>query len=103
MVESIYGEQQVQGILLKDGQDIKADVVLVSAGLSPEHTLATNAGLECNRAIVVNDNNQTYKKNVFAAGDCVHGPKTVIHAIDAGRNSAFAMLEYIKKLKEEKR
>ena len=45
--------------------------------------------------ITVNDNHQTLLQNVFAAGDCVHGPKTVIQAIDAGRRAAQSIIEYL--------
>ena len=46
--------------------------------------------------IEVNEKYQTIIPNIFAAGDCVHGPKTVIHAIAAGREAAQSMLEYLK-------
>ena len=45
--------------------------------------------------IQVNEKNQTIMPNVFAAGDCVHGPKTVIEAIDAGRKTAQSMISYL--------
>lgn len=54
--------------------------------------------IRCNQNgnIKVNLNFKTKIKNVFAAGDCVHGPKTVIHAIDTGRKAAHEMLSYLK-------
>lgn len=46
-------------------------------------------------AIKVNKVHQTAIPNVFAAGDCVHGPKTVIEAIATGRDTAKAIIEYL--------
>lgn len=40
---------------------------------------------------------QTSETNVFAGGDCVTGPATVIQAVAAGRHAADAMDEYLTK------
>ncbi len=70
MVEQIYGEGKVNGVILNSGEDIKADVVLVSAGLAPSISLASEAGLKCERAIVVNERMETSDPDIYAAGDC---------------------------------
>ena len=54
---------------------------------------------EDNGCVKVNDAHQTKIENIFAAGDCVHGPKTVIEAIDQGRGAAEAILDYLKNKK----
>ncbi len=38
---------------------------------------------------------QTSEDNIFAGGDCVTGPATVIQAVAAGRHAAFAMDSYL--------
>ncbi len=34
---------------------------------------------------------------VFAAGDVVHGPKTVVHAVAEAKRAAKAMMEYMER------
>jgi len=62
------GEQFVAS--LSDGTEIQADVVLSAVGLKPRTNLALAAGLEINKAIVVDRYLQTSAQNVYALGDC---------------------------------
>jgi len=45
-VKSILGHGRVQGVELSDGQRLKADVVIISIGVTPNTELAREAGLE---------------------------------------------------------
>jgi NADPH-dependent glutamate synthase beta subunit-like oxidoreductase len=47
-------------------------------------------GVEVTRrgTIVINENHETSIKNVYAGGDCVYGPSSVIEALRDGRNAA---------------
>ncbi|SBS64958.1 NADH:flavorubredoxin reductase NorW [Vibrio atlanticus] len=49
---------------------IRADIVIAAAGLRPNTALATQAGIEVNRGIVVDDTLKTSANNVYAIGDC---------------------------------
>lgn len=53
-----------------DGEEIPADLVMVSAGTRANIELAASAGLKCNRGIVVDETLRTSQPNIFAAGDC---------------------------------
>ena len=61
----------VTGVLLDDGQELEADLVVVAAGVRPEVDLARDAGLEVGRAIVVDDELRTSQPGVHAVGECV--------------------------------
>ena len=37
----------------------------------------------------------TTREGVFAAGDVVHGSKTVVHALKAAKHAAEAMIRYM--------
>jgi nitrite reductase (NADH) large subunit len=67
----ISGTDRVTGIRLKDGSEIAADLVVMTAGVRPNIALAQEAGLHCERAIVVDDTLQTYDPRVYAVGECV--------------------------------
>ena len=67
----IMGSNSVTGVRFKDGAQIKADLVVMAAGVRPNIALALEAGLHCERAIVVDDTLQTYDPRVYAVGECV--------------------------------
>ncbi len=59
-------------VSLKDGTQLETDMVIMSAGVKPETTLAQNAGLELgNRGIKVNEYLCTNDENIYAVGDAV--------------------------------
>ena len=59
-------------VILADGRDIQADMVLISAGVRPNTQLAVKAGVELGitKAIKVNDEMMTNLTDVYACGDC---------------------------------
>jgi NADH oxidase (H2O2-forming) len=71
-VESISGTDKVSGVTLNDGQEIPADMVIVSVGAKPNLSLASKIGLAVhpNHGIWVNDYLRTFDKDIFAIGDC---------------------------------
>ncbi len=54
---------------LKSGQVLDADLVLVSAGVRPNIELAQQAGLACNRGVLVNERLLTSDSSIYAIGD----------------------------------
>ena len=71
------GSRQVDNVLLKDGQDLPADIVLISAGVVPNLNLATTLELKMDRAIVVDEYLRTSAPDIYAAGDCAQFPGAV--------------------------
>jgi nitrite reductase (NADH) large subunit len=67
----IIGVTRVTGVRFKDGSEIPADLVVMAAGVRPNVNLAKEAGLHCERAIVVDDTLQTYDPRIYAVGECV--------------------------------
>jgi glutamate synthase (NADPH) small chain len=99
-VKEIIGNEKVQGVLYSNHIDGKIECTKVICAIGQEHdddSLKTPIRTGKNGCIEVNENLQTTISNVFAAGDCVHGPKTVIHAIDAGRKTAQSIIKYLDK------
>jgi len=72
-VEAILGDNQVSGVRLSGGQELKADMVVVGVGVVPNNELAKKAGLEIGpgKAIAVDRYMRTTADpDVFACGDC---------------------------------
>jgi nitrite reductase (NADH) large subunit len=67
------------GLRFSTGDELDADLVVVSIGIAPETSLARAAGAEVRRGIVVDDQLRTSLPGVFAVGECaehrglVHG------------------------------
>ena len=55
---------------LANGTTLEADVVLSAVGLRADMALAAQAGLTCQRGIVVDPYGQTSAPDVYALGDC---------------------------------
>ena len=69
--EAILGGERVTGVRFKDGLEIPADLVVMAVGIRPNTALAEQAGLYCERGVVVNDTMQTYDPRIYAVGECV--------------------------------
>ncbi|WP_314019664.1 nitrite reductase large subunit NirB [Stutzerimonas degradans] len=66
------GEGRVCAVKFKDGDVIPADLVVMAAGIRPNSELAEQAGIPCNRGILVNDTLQTYDPRIYAVGECAN-------------------------------
>ena len=68
---AIIGDDRVRGVKFADGSEIEADLVVMAVGIRPNMALAQDAGIHCERGIVVNDTMQTFDPRVYAVGECV--------------------------------
>ena len=78
---------------------IPADAVLLSIGQAPDHNFV-GSGSEIKfskpgRIIVHESSLGTHSAGIFAGGDAVTGPKTVIEAMAAGRKAALNINNYL--------
>jgi nitrite reductase (NADH) large subunit len=73
--ERIVGSKRVKGVRFEDGSEVRADLVVMAAGIRPNTDLARSAGLHCERGVVVHDTMQTYDPRVYAVGECVEHRK----------------------------
>lgn len=80
-------------------EQIECDQVIVAIGVSPNPLVPKSvSGLELGRknTIVVNDEMQSSRPELFAGGDIVRGGATVILAMGDGRRAAKAMAAKLK-------
>jgi nitrite reductase (NADH) large subunit len=69
--KEILGEETAQGLLLEDGRQIPADLVIVSAGVRPNMALAQRLGIKVGKGVPVTDRMETEIPGIFAAGDAI--------------------------------
>ena len=75
-VKSIKKQTNSSGnltITMANGENLTADMIILSAGVRPESNLAKSCGLELNKigAIVVNEHMQTSDNDIYAVGDAI--------------------------------
>lgn len=94
--EEILGREEVSGLRFRGGDEAEADLVVLAAGVSPEVTLAREAGLDVGRGIVVDDRLRSSSPGIFAAGDSAEYKGFVYGIIpasfDQSRAAAYNML-----------
>ena len=103
-IDRIEGQERVTAVRLADGEEIAANLVLISCGVRANTELAEQMGLKVNRAVAVNEKMQTSEKDIYACGDCVEfeGENAALWAEAseqgkvAGANAAGECVEYQK-------
>ena len=101
-IEAIEGDGHVTGVRLGDGRVFPAQLVIVSCGVRANTAIAKAAGIETDRAVVVNSRMETNAADVYACGDCAlyQGvnyaiwPQAAEEGKVAGANAAGEALEY---------
>ena len=83
----------------EEGEDqVEADSTIIAISQGPRNRLIrTTVGLEGSDKglLIVDENEMTTREGVFAAGDVVHGSKTVVHAVENAKKAAAAMIAYM--------
>ncbi len=75
---------------------LEVDMVIKATGQNPFASLVNSMQLKNNRGkIEVNDKSITNIQGVFAGGDCVNGGREVVDAVQAGKDGAKAILQYL--------
>ena len=71
--QSIEGNEKgdVTKIHFKDGSFLETDIIIMAIGIRPNMQIAQDAGIHCEKGIVVNDTLQTYDPKIYALGECI--------------------------------
>jgi nitrite reductase (NADH) large subunit len=100
----ISGQEQASGLVLEDGRELQSPLILFSAGVTPDLTLARSLGqdLRVDKAIVVDEYMRASIDGVYAAGDAAEfggmpggiWPVALSQGRIAGANMTGAALSY---------
>lgn len=74
---------------------LEVDMVIKAAGQMPFTELVATHQIEHQSGRIVINENRTNVEKVFAGGDCVNGGKEVVDAVQAGKEGADAILEFL--------
>ena len=82
----------------------KCDSVIISISQKPRNSLASKTeGLEAtkNGLMVIDEFGHTGREGIFAAGDVVHGARTVVEAVAHSKMVAESMHKYVQELADK--
>ncbi len=101
VIEIKNQKSKVKNVILKDGREIGADLVIITIGVRPSIELVKNTPIKTNRGILVNNLMRTNVNDVYAAGDCCEAKDLILDinrpiaiwpvAIKQGRIAGFNM------------
>lgn len=94
-VLSIIGKDKVAGIRLKSGRRLEGDILIYTIGTTPNVELAKEAGLKCNRGVVVNDYLQTSAPDVYAMGEIAEFNQMLFGITAAAEEQAETACDFI--------
>lgn len=86
------------GFLMDESMVLPADHVIIAIGQRPfTRIVSTSKGIEIgsNGVLITDGRGMTTREGVFAAGDVVHGPATVVKAMGEGRRVAREIHAYL--------
>jgi len=66
-----YQQGQLCSVQLSSGQQLKANLLVLALGISPNIALAQHAGLKVQRGILVNPQLQSSDPDIYALGECI--------------------------------
>ena len=61
----------IKAVRFEDGSELECDLFIMAIGVRPNMALAQEAGVHCERGIVVNDTLQSYDPSIYAVGECI--------------------------------
>lgn len=98
-IERITGTEAATGVLLKDGRELSADLIVTGIGVMPETSLASDAGLAVENGVAVDSYGRTSDPHIWAAGDCASFPhahgRTRLESVGNAIDMAEAVAENI--------
>ena len=83
------------GLKLDDGSTVHADLVVVSAGVRAQTTLAGDAGLAVDRGVIIDDALRTSDGRIHAIGDCAQHPGTVSGLVEPAWQQASVLADLL--------
>jgi thioredoxin reductase len=98
-VEEILGEEKVEAVKLKSGEELKLDGVFIEIGSIPETKVIENLKVKHTEKgyIICDENQKTNVEGFFAAGDVTNGPlKQIVTAAAEGAIAAYSAYKEIK-------
>ncbi|EAP99757.1 FAD-dependent pyridine nucleotide-disulphide oxidoreductase [Janibacter sp. HTCC2649] len=90
---AVVANGRLTGIRLTDGDVVESDLLLVATGTITNTAIAAEAGIPCERGILVDDTASTADARIFAIGDCAQPPSGAMGLVAQGWDQARALAD----------
>jgi nitrite reductase (NADH) large subunit len=72
-LKQLLGDElgHIAKVCFDDDSQLDCDLFIMAIGVRPNMALAQEAGIYCERGIVVNDSLQSYDPSIYAVGECI--------------------------------
>jgi ferredoxin-nitrate reductase len=94
-VQLFYGQSRLTGIRLKSGRMIDCDSLIFAIGTIPNIEIAREAGLDCQRGVLVNEHLQTSDPHIYAIGEIAEFKGMLYGITAAAEQQAKVMAHYL--------
>ena len=95
----LLGGDRVTGVRFKDGTILDTDMVVISCGIRPNVEEARAAGLQVDKAIVVDDQLRTSDPAIYAVGECAQHRGRLYGLVDPVYEQARVLAEVLTRSK----
>lgn len=85
----------VTGVVLRDGQRLDCDTVIVAAGITANTQLALESGIAIGRGIKVDEHLQTSLPDIYAIGECAEHEAIVYGVVAPGYEQAAVLAHHL--------
>jgi nitrite reductase (NADH) large subunit len=102
--EIVDGESAQHRLNFSDGSFLETDMIVFSAGIRPQDTLARNGNISVGErgGVVIDDNCQTSASDVYAIGECALWQQRIFGLVAPGYQMAKVALSQIAQLMPER-
>src|SRR6266851_4163715 len=98
----ILGDGRVAALRFQDGSTLDTDMVVISCGIRPNIDEAKAAGLQVERAVVVDDQLRTSDPAIFAVGECAQHRGKVYGLVDPIYEQARVLVDVLARITNSK-
>jgi len=99
----VIGENKVEAVKLANGDIVACEVLIFCSGIKPNTKLASDAGIDTQRGIVVDQDCVTNDQDVYAIGECCEYQKKTHGVVYPGFKQALNCANHIVGKTERKR
>ena len=96
-VKEFSGDKKINEIKFENNDKINIDGVFIAEGVASSTDLAKKIGAETkNNNIIVNENQETNIKGMYACGDCTQGIKQITKAVYEGTKAGLEAVKFVR-------
>ncbi|GAA3584472.1 NAD(P)/FAD-dependent oxidoreductase [Marinobacter xestospongiae] len=92
---ALLGNQQLRAVQLTDETLISTDLVVIAAGTTPNAEIGRDAGLACDRGILVDNRLQTSDPAIHALGECCQLGDQTFGLVEPGYEQADVLAQVL--------